>query len=168
MTTEDDFQKTLDKKPNDWQTRLVFADWLQEQGDKRAEGYRLMGLWQLIARHNKGSGPYGCHEAGVNNSWEWWTDKETYDPQLTTCRIPQDLLRKIRSKYVYSTSEKGLTSKDFFTRREADDALAVAFGKLSAPRRAELLAQQPVKITKPRKPLAKKKPAKKAPKKKAK
>lgn len=152
MTTEDDFQTALDKKPNDWQTRLVFADWLQERGDPRAEGYRLMGLWRLVARHNKGSGPYGCHDDKATKSWEWWTDRETYDPQLTTCRIPLDLLRKIRSKYVYRTGGKGLTSKDFFTRREADDALAVAFAKLSAKRREELLASQPVKITKPRKP----------------
>lgn len=30
MTTEDDFQAVLDADPSDWQTRLVFADWLQE------------------------------------------------------------------------------------------------------------------------------------------
>ncbi len=30
MTTEDDFQTALDAAPDDWQTRLVFADWLDE------------------------------------------------------------------------------------------------------------------------------------------
>lgn len=35
MTTEDDFQAALDANPEDWQTRLVFADWLQERGDSR-------------------------------------------------------------------------------------------------------------------------------------
>ena len=43
MTTEDDFQAALDANPNDWQTRLVFADWLDERGDVRASGYRALG-----------------------------------------------------------------------------------------------------------------------------
>jgi uncharacterized protein (TIGR02996 family) len=30
VTTEDDFQAKLDADPSDWQTRLVFADWLEE------------------------------------------------------------------------------------------------------------------------------------------
>jgi uncharacterized protein (TIGR02996 family) len=41
VTTEDDFQSALDKDPEDWQTRLVFADWLQEHNDLRAEGCGL-------------------------------------------------------------------------------------------------------------------------------
>ena len=44
MTTEDDFQAALDADPENWQTRLVFADWLQERGDPRAEGYRALGV----------------------------------------------------------------------------------------------------------------------------
>ena len=43
VTTEDDFQRALDKNPDDWQTRLVFADWLEERDDPRAEGYRALG-----------------------------------------------------------------------------------------------------------------------------
>jgi uncharacterized protein (TIGR02996 family) len=60
VTTEDDFQKALDKRPDDWQTRLVFADFLEERGDPRAAGYRILGLWQLVARHHTESGPYGA------------------------------------------------------------------------------------------------------------
>src|SRR5215510_9578888 len=48
MTTEDDFQAALDKNPEDWQTRLVFADWLEERGDVRAEGYRALGLLHRV------------------------------------------------------------------------------------------------------------------------
>jgi uncharacterized protein (TIGR02996 family) len=43
LTTEDDFQNALDANPEDHQTRLVFADWLQERVDPRAEGYRALG-----------------------------------------------------------------------------------------------------------------------------
>ena len=41
MTTEDDFQTALDANPEDWQTRLVFADWLEDNGDpQRADFIR--------------------------------------------------------------------------------------------------------------------------------
>lgn len=43
-TTEDDFQRMLDANPDDHHTRLVFADWLQERNDPRAEGYRALGV----------------------------------------------------------------------------------------------------------------------------
>jgi uncharacterized protein (TIGR02996 family) len=44
MTSEDDFQAKLDETPYDWQTRMVFADYLGDLDDPRAEGYRLMGV----------------------------------------------------------------------------------------------------------------------------
>src|SRR5829696_5751875 len=47
MTTEDDFQRAIDASPGDWQTRLVFADWLQDRDDPRADGYRAMGRQRL-------------------------------------------------------------------------------------------------------------------------
>lgn len=34
MTTEDDFQKHLDENPEDHHTRLVFADWLEENNER--------------------------------------------------------------------------------------------------------------------------------------
>lgn len=53
MTTEDDFQNAIDASPDDWNARLVFADWLQEQGDPRAEGYRALGALKWC--------PFGLH-----------------------------------------------------------------------------------------------------------
>lgn len=44
MTTEAEFQAMLDANPSDGHTRMVFADWLQERDDPRAEGYRWMGM----------------------------------------------------------------------------------------------------------------------------
>ena len=41
MTTEDDFQTAIDAHPEDWQTRLVFADWLDEHNDPRGGVIRL-------------------------------------------------------------------------------------------------------------------------------
>src|SRR5262249_13386737 len=48
VTTEDDFQNALDAQPGDWQTRLVFADWLQDRSDPRAEGYRALGMNRIV------------------------------------------------------------------------------------------------------------------------
>jgi uncharacterized protein (TIGR02996 family) len=47
MTTEDDFHNALDAVPYDHHTRLVFADWLQDLGDPRADGYRYLGEHRL-------------------------------------------------------------------------------------------------------------------------
>jgi uncharacterized protein (TIGR02996 family) len=43
VTTEEDFQTALDANPHDWHTRLVFADWLQDRDDPRAEAVRALG-----------------------------------------------------------------------------------------------------------------------------
>ena len=68
MTTEDDFQKRLDASPEDWQTRLVFADWLQDQGDPRAEGYRALGALRRVALvgtlYREGQAVYLCELPG--------------------------------------------------------------------------------------------------------
>jgi uncharacterized protein (TIGR02996 family) len=37
------FQKALDAEPQVWSNYLMLADWLEEQGDPRAAGYRWMG-----------------------------------------------------------------------------------------------------------------------------
>src|SRR4051794_37815108 len=41
MTLEDAFLRDILKQPDDDTTRLVYADWLEEQGDPRAEFLRL-------------------------------------------------------------------------------------------------------------------------------
>ena len=51
MTTEDDFHRRLDECPEDAHTRLVFADWLEEHGDPRADPVRRALVdWETVAR----------------------------------------------------------------------------------------------------------------------
>lgn len=45
--TEAAFQKAIDDRSGDAGTRLAFADWLEEEGDERAEGYRMLGLLEV-------------------------------------------------------------------------------------------------------------------------
>jgi uncharacterized protein (TIGR02996 family) len=52
VTTEDDFHKVLRGRRHEFSALLVFADWLQEHDDPRAEGYRALGRlhrWPLSA-----------------------------------------------------------------------------------------------------------------------
>lgn len=127
MTTEDDFQNALDAHPHDWQTRLVFADWLQEHNDPRADGYRALGKlnhvplrtdkeqWVLGRDDNRGANPF-------------LDDRR--------CTLPADWFLGLAVKedhfWVF-----------FPTRRSIEDAAALAFAKLPAARRAELLAAAP-------------------------
>lgn len=127
MTTEDDFQLAIDAQPEDWQTRLVFADWLQDRGDPRAAGYRAIAAQQrrpLQSTHRKrvacwwATPPHGNHHNIIPPDW-------------------------------FALLPAGVGSSGFWpvhtptggnkTRRECEDALALAFCQLPIERQAELL-----------------------------
>jgi uncharacterized protein (TIGR02996 family) len=88
MTTEDDFQRALDADPDDWQTRLVFADRLQERNDPRAAGYRALGelrkwpvgpstLWHDWYWYRLGSSVTAVADHALPNEW---FDEMTHGP----------------------------------------------------------------------------------------
>jgi len=132
VNTEADFQNALDAQPDYWQLRLVFADWLDEQGDPRAAGYRALGTLRL------------CPYFERSDPLCWWTTLEiSCVPKRgvygSGCTLPKD----------WYTAIKGLGTDDKFkpcnsaiktcSRREAEDAAARAFACLSAKRQTELL-----------------------------
>lgn len=177
MTTEDDFQAALDANPSDWQTRLVFADWLDEReypcprcagtgswrgygaqfnpgacdhciggtlrGDPRGPGYRALGtlrrvprsrdrklkanVWQYVAMGN----PYARAGAFSDGMVE---DFAIADDWISAIKWPCGIMAG-------TNDEAGW--REFVTRREAEDAAALAFAQLPADRRAELLATVP-------------------------
>lgn len=123
MTTEDDFQAALDLHPEDWQTRLVFADWLEERGDVRAEGYRALGV---LRRKPDSEGEF---------AYRWFTKdewpKKGLGERALQFTLPVDWWELCETRF------KGVRGK----RRQAEDAAALAFSRLPASRRAELLTQ---------------------------
>jgi uncharacterized protein (TIGR02996 family) len=131
VTDEDDFQAMLDAHPDDHVTRLVFADWLQERGDPRAEGYRALGVLGVSPTAYR-DGRVAPH-AGADYV-AWWNGQNytTYDPDY----LPGD--------WWHSTLHAALRPTGYMatfrSRREAEDAAALAFAELPAERRAELLA----------------------------
>ena len=145
MTTEDDFQAALDAKPDDWQTRLVFADWLDERGDPRAEGYRALGVLRLVP----------LRPAGENRAWyaradsapaTWLLDPESqarkYYPtqNLAAAILPGDWFDVVELLGKGEGCAPRFTDRSDCSLAELDGAVALAFAKLPAARRAELLA----------------------------
>ena len=132
MTTEDDFQRALDKHPDDWHTRLVFAAWLQERDDLRAEGYRA-----IVARQRR---PLQGTHTGLNREAWWWHCAPAGNPGWCHNDIPPDWFALLpqgegdESFWPVHTPTGGVR-----TRRECEDALARAFAALPAARHAELL-----------------------------
>lgn len=136
MTTEEDFQRMLDKNPEDHATRLVFADWLQDRGDPRAEGYRALGANGF---HACDSLPASAHRR-----------KQKWLPQKETCwfcgpfaeshwSLPRDWFDALGRR-----DGKEEWTRDYENRRAAEDAAALAVLKLSAERREELLSGKAV------------------------
>jgi uncharacterized protein (TIGR02996 family) len=142
MTTEDDFQRALDAKPDDWQTRLVFADWLQERADPRAEGYRALGVLKLC--------PFG-----TDDFWWWTTIASEHCPKEGVygngCTLPRDWFKLVDiepASTLFKPVGCGADQKN--TRRKIEDAAALAFGKLSEARRVRLLKPRKPRDTKKR------------------
>jgi len=50
MVRHSDFIRTILDNPDDAGPRLVFADWLEEQGDERAATLRSPGRWVIVTR----------------------------------------------------------------------------------------------------------------------
>lgn len=157
MTTEDDFQGVLDANPKDWQTRLVFADWLQERGDPRAEGYRALGTLRLRpspATHGPSIVLRGVDMQG-RKIWTYCNPNNDESNREKSATLPEGW---------YSACEKNVISDTFWlrfpSRREAEDVAAIGFAKLSEKRRAALLAGPTKARKKPTRANPKKKPAK--------
>jgi uncharacterized protein (TIGR02996 family) len=138
MTTEDDFQAALDANPDDHHTRLVFADWLQERGDPRAEGYRALGTLRISPRYQDYS---RAQEEDIRH-WRW-----VYDYDLDDVWAKARMRKKIHYAHVLPAAWTALASPTGTaltlgraTRREVEDVAATAFAKMLPKTWAELLA----------------------------
>jgi len=154
VTTEDDFNAALDANPKDWQTRLVFADWRQERGDERADGYRALG--QLRKRPS------------ARGEDDWFIGSEgapRYGPGRDEshlhAQLPPDWWALVRGGEAWSPGKSSNAWRFFPSRRAAEDAEARGFAQLPPDRRAELLAATPAEKRTRKKPTAQKPKGKK-------
>lgn len=128
MTEEDAFHAMIDAAPEDNAPRLVFADWLEERGDERAEGYRALGrLWL-----------YPCRD-GADSCW-WISDVSGMNP--THNYLPDDWYVAV-SGGPWNQQIAWRWPRDGGDNRKIHDAAALAFLRLPAKRRRELLTLRP-------------------------
>lgn len=126
MTTEDDFHALLDANPDDHHTRLVFADFLQERGDPRAEGYRALGELQRMPI-----------QVG-NDPCPWFHRSPFYCEE--SYKLPSDWFDLISLVGKWRNFAPDHAHRTDATRRELEDAAALAFARLPESRRRELLS----------------------------
>lgn len=138
---EESFQKRIEENPDDDTTRLVFADWLQERDDPRAEGYRVMVFRKMCADWDEDMYPGANSVNGPPGCWQWWRYEARGDDIPPGSRVPAKWLRQLRGGFPFG---KKPSSVDYLTRREADDALAEAFSRLTEAERDEILNQKGV------------------------
>lgn len=130
MTTEDDFNRALDRDPSDWQTRLVFADWLDEHGDRRARGYRALGalrLWPITYGYGR---------------WVWVSGYVNHKPNSSMV-LPSSWFKAVRSFLGLVNLQFGPDYVGVLGRRTAEDAAAMAFLSLSEAERDVILSRTP-------------------------
>ncbi len=78
METESGWWRLLTRRPKDQTAWLVYADWLQDRGDDRAEGVRAIALLKLTPWNagRKGRKAWGFTAVGrpygVQLSSRWW------------------------------------------------------------------------------------------------
>jgi len=135
MTTEQDFNDALDLHPNDWQTRLVFADWLDERDDPRAEGYRALAACRVYPATTASQSTWGGTNHPAMGDPDWVMANRS-------CLLPTDwfLLLPFDPKLDWQDTNRPIWKRKK-KRRESEDGAALAFAKLPAARRAQLLAQ---------------------------
>lgn len=149
MASEGDFLTILEDNNRDWQTRLIFADWLDEHDDPRAEGYRALGflrLWPYKSILHK----YILHTWTRSDNPHIhgrWSDGRELPPWSRAknwkayrhAGLPVDWYLKLPRRQEWWT-------EGFETRTEASNAAALAFVELPEDRRWELLNDQPPQL----------------------
>lgn len=118
MDEEDAFQAAIDENQTDQANRLIFADWLEERGDERHDGYRTMARLNLY--------PDMCYQFRFV-----YADEEWSPPHSDRSVLPKQWFRAIGD-------EKRV---QLVSRRAAEDEAARAFARLTDEDRAAIKAQ---------------------------
>lgn len=117
MTTEADFQRSLDLDPDNFGLRLIFADWLEERGDVRAAGMRWMGENGKWPNAHGNIGPYW---SGIPH-----LDKDQ-DENLRKRTLPPAMLKALKGHI----DRPATLYKEYRSRQAAEDALCHAIAAL--------------------------------------
>jgi uncharacterized protein (TIGR02996 family) len=124
MTTEDYFWQMLADNPDDSHTRLVFADWLEERGDDRAEGMRALGELKIRPHYYTSSKEYG---------YDMWPTDDYYKH----CELPIDWFRLMQEPH--TGKFWGGYVRTATTVKGIESSAAIAFGQLPVEQQQKYL-----------------------------
>ncbi len=133
MTNEEDFHKMLDENPDDHQTRMIFADWLEDRNDPRAAGYRALGQLQRRPAVSDIATTSASMWGRMGTGTSQFVDHPHYGPSM----LPPEWADRIG--HTHSNFGSGNSWKVLNTRREADDAAAMAFAHIPEPVRRRIM-----------------------------
>ncbi len=129
MLTETDWQHTLDTcDPAERSALLlIFADWLEDRGNRRAKGYRALGI---NGRCPMPSDRYGRLE------WRCYGDGEMTDDPAS---LPADWWEELAGELPATPTTVLREYLEYDSRREMDNAAAKSFARLPLARQHSLL-----------------------------
>lgn len=149
MNDEEAFHEALDADPADQTIRLVFADWLQERDDLRADGYRALGVTRRVphkgGRYIGGKKVHTWQFVEVSNCYAWSGPFNNGD--LLLFALPDDWIALTETCPDITNTNVVCGWREWWTRRDIEDRVALAFAALPADRRAKLLAAQQMEVS---------------------
>lgn len=99
MTTSTDFESQLDYNPSDWTLRSIYADWLEEQGNPRAESMRWMVANEKCPRKSGTAVHVVAYE-----SWDWWRQEQAHSIKPSS-KLPDQIFDSLSDKHWESWRE---------------------------------------------------------------
>jgi uncharacterized protein (TIGR02996 family) len=92
VNTEDTFWRAIARQPADDLPKLIFADWLDERGDRRASCLRWMVQQCVQPIHDT-----------TDDTWDWWSRlprEPDYYPEGDVLKsiLPNNLFLKLKGK----------------------------------------------------------------------
>lgn len=152
MRTEDDFWEALKQEPDSHHTRLIFADWLEEQGDERAVGMRALGLRRVRPTIPNSSGFSPQYYHYINEDSHLLERFDMIAHLLRPALLPVRWCECIRCLCEKDTSLVDEPVKYwswmggwygyFSTPRRAETVAALAFNRLPADHQSALLKME--------------------------
>lgn len=135
MNLVDELHAGLDRDPTDQVLRMALADALDESGDPElvilADGYRALAAWERVPFHRHSDRKWRW---GMNNDDRWLAYIRQQRGEVVK-RVGN--LRGLLSREIYTQSNFSLPHSwekmmgyEWDTRRQAEDAAALAFTKL--------------------------------------
>lgn len=100
MDMEIAFRRSIAEKPADWTTRLIFADWLEEQGRSAAAAFQR---WVVERKTSPWSSETG-------KSWFWMSSGEENYYYLFPPEVPWYIFELLDAKPVH----KGKLTRAFY------------------------------------------------------